>query len=247
MSAHGSSSQSLVVWHDVECGAYQADLALWVELAKATDDPVLDIGAGTGRVALTLAATGCRVVALDREPVLLDALAQRAADAGLAVECVVADAADYDIESTTFGLIIVPMQTIQLLDSEARAAFLACAHRALRAGGLLALAVADTIEAFERDEVLLPDPDRLERDGWSYESQPLSARRIGDCVRLERLRQAVSPSGERLEELDEIDLADISPAHLRAEGERAGFVPQPSWRVPPTPEHVGSEVVMLRA
>ena len=46
----------LVVWHDVECGHYGADLALWDELAAREPGPVLDVGAGTGRVALALAA-----------------------------------------------------------------------------------------------------------------------------------------------------------------------------------------------
>jgi SAM-dependent methyltransferase len=41
---------------------------------------VLDVGAGTGRVALALAADGHEVVALDREPDLLAALRERAGD-----------------------------------------------------------------------------------------------------------------------------------------------------------------------
>ena len=64
----------LVAWHDVECGGYRADLPLWRELARAEAGPVLDVGAGTGRVALDLARAGHSVTALDREPELLDAL-----------------------------------------------------------------------------------------------------------------------------------------------------------------------------
>ena len=44
-----------VIWHDLECGAYAEDLALWRSLAAERGDPVLDIGAGTGRVSLDLA------------------------------------------------------------------------------------------------------------------------------------------------------------------------------------------------
>ena len=44
-----------VAWHDVECGGYDADLPLWRELAARRGGPVLDVGAGTGRVALDLA------------------------------------------------------------------------------------------------------------------------------------------------------------------------------------------------
>ena len=53
----------MVIWHDVECGAYEADLPLWRELASGR---VLDVGAGTGRVALDLARAGHPVTALDR-------------------------------------------------------------------------------------------------------------------------------------------------------------------------------------
>ncbi len=37
-----------VIWHDVECGSYAADLPLWRELAEEAGVPVLDVGAGTG-------------------------------------------------------------------------------------------------------------------------------------------------------------------------------------------------------
>jgi len=37
---------STAIWHDIECGAYTADLPLWEELAGG--GRVLDVGAGTG-------------------------------------------------------------------------------------------------------------------------------------------------------------------------------------------------------
>ena len=56
-----------VIWHDVECSAYDLDLALWRELAEGADGPVLDIGAGTGRVAIDLARHGYEVIRLLEE------------------------------------------------------------------------------------------------------------------------------------------------------------------------------------
>ena len=64
-------SGSSVTWHDVEHGSYDADLPLWRQLADATGGPVLDLGAGTGRVSVDLAAQGHDVVALDSDPELL--------------------------------------------------------------------------------------------------------------------------------------------------------------------------------
>ena len=114
-----------VLWHDVECGDYREDLALWRELAGA--GPVLDVGAGTGRVTLDLAAAGVPVVALDSDAALLAALDERAA--GLPVETLCADARAFDLGAATFPAIFVPMQTLQLLGgADGRAAFLRCAR-----------------------------------------------------------------------------------------------------------------------
>ena len=66
------------LWHDLECGGYREDLPLWRALAAATGGPVLDVGAGTGRVTLDLAASGVAVVALDTDAALLAALEHRA-------------------------------------------------------------------------------------------------------------------------------------------------------------------------
>src|SRR4249920_7709 len=111
------------LWHDLECGGYDEDLPLWRALAGEAGGPVLDVGAGTGRVTLDLAGAGAPVVALDAEGPLLEALAHRAT--GLPVETVVGDARELALGDRRFALVLVPMQTIQLLGGpRGRAAFL---------------------------------------------------------------------------------------------------------------------------
>ena len=62
-----------VVWHDVECAGYAADLPTWRALAEEAGGPgVLDLGCGTGRVAIDLAARGHDVTALDADPELVE-------------------------------------------------------------------------------------------------------------------------------------------------------------------------------
>jgi SAM-dependent methyltransferase len=234
----------LVVWHDVECGRYGADLELWRELAAAEPGPVLDVGAGTGRVALDLARAGHDVVALDREPELLDVLAQRASEAGLSVTTAVGDAQDFALERR-FGLVIVPMQTVQLLP--ARGPFLAAAHAHLLAGGLLALALAAALEDFGEIEGELPAPDVGAVGPWRFASQPTAVRALPGATRIERLRRAIGPDGRVAEEHDVIELANVTVEQLEAEGRAAGFAAEPARTIAPTPEHVGSEVVLLRA
>jgi SAM-dependent methyltransferase len=241
----GAAAVTVTVWHDVECGRYAADLGLWRELAAAEAGPVLDVGAGTGRVALDLAAAGHEVWALDREPELLAALAARAAVRGLAVRTVVADAAGFAL-GQRFGLIIVPMQTVQLLPF--RAGFLAAARRHLAPGGLLALAITGELEAFEpAGAALLPAPDMGEAGGYRYVSQPTAVRVGPTSVRIERIRVTLAPDGARVDEREDvIELARVDLDGLAAEGRAAGFSPEPPRHIPATREHVGSEVALLR-
>jgi SAM-dependent methyltransferase len=229
---------NVVVWHDLECGAYTADLPLWDELAAG--GTVLDVGAGTGRVALRLARNGCTVTALDRDPVLLAVLADRAETAGVRVRTVVADAADFDA-GEGFDLVAVPMQTIQLLAD--RAGFFRCARRAVRRGGLVALAIAADLEPFEGTD--LPPPDVAESGGTRFVSQPTAVRAVPGGTRIERLRHVIS-GGNQFTEHDVIVLATVSADELAAEGAAAGLEPAETRHIEPTLDHVGSEVVMLR-
>lgn len=241
-------AEPLVIWHDVECGSYSADLALWRDLAAAAGGPVLDVGAGTGRVALDLAARGIDVVALDLEPVLLDALSYRAHARGLAIETVCADAAGFDLGGPTFALIIVPMQTLQLLpDADRRGGFLRSALRHTIAGGRVAIALAPSVEPFEPGLVTLPEPDVSEFDDRRYVSQPTGVRVGGGYLELVRRRETIAADGARVSELDVIRLAELAPEDLAEEARRVGFAVNPSLRIPATDRHVGSEVVMLRA
>jgi SAM-dependent methyltransferase len=234
-----------VRWHDLECGGYDADLPLWRELAAQARGPVLDVGAGTGRVALDLARAGHTVTALDRDAGLLAALRARAGD--LAVTTVVADARDFDL-GARFALCLAPMQTAQILDGPpGRAGLLSCAHGHLAPGGVLAAALADPLDGFEETTAEPPLPDIAESAGWIYSSQPVAVRPRGDDTEIHRRRQTVSPDGVREESADVVRLDRLTPADLEREAGDAGFTPLPRRLISATQEHVGSTVVMLRA
>jgi hypothetical protein len=135
------------------------------------------------------------------------------------------------------------MQTIQLLPE--RAGFFACARRALVPGGLVALAIATALEAFEGGGPL-PDPDVLLRDGTRFVSQPTAVRPVAGATRIERLRQTIGPDGSRRRAHDVIELAAVTAAELQSEGAAVGLRPERGRTIRPTEEHVGSEVVLLR-
>jgi SAM-dependent methyltransferase len=235
-----------VIWHDVECGGYAEDLELWRALAAEADGPVLDVGAGTGRVALDLAAQGHAVVALDIDAELLAELERRAAQRGLRVETVVADGGAFELPGRSFGLILAPMQTVQLLGRQGRAGFLRAARAHLAPGGLVACALADAFEAFDADHVLLPLPDTAVVAGVQYVSQPVALRDEGSRVAIERVRQTLDGDGRRTAEPNLIHLDRVDAALVAREAAAAGLTPLSAAWIAATDDHVGSSVVMLR-
>jgi SAM-dependent methyltransferase len=259
-----------VVWHDLECGSYRADLPLWLQLAERQGDPILDVGAGTGRVALELARAGCLVTALDLDSDLLRTLRDRSE--GLTVETVCADACSFGLARHDFALCLVPMQTIQLLDgAPERTAFLRCARAHLRSSGLLACALATELEPFDvADGSPAPTPETARVGDALYVSQAESVRVLPRRIVIGRSRRIVSPAARvsvdvssaaesrdrdtadrpieaSVVERNVIELARVSHDELELEGSEAGFHPEPALVIEPTDEHVGSVVVMLRA
>jgi SAM-dependent methyltransferase len=235
---------SHVVWHDVECGSYTEDLPLWRSLAQAQIGPVLDAGAGTGRVALDLARNGHDVVAMDRDADLLEELRRRAG--ALPIETVVADARSFELPGRSFGLIIAPMQLVQLLGGfDGRMRFLRAAREHLASGGLIACAISESMEAFDGVGVL-PQPDVAVVDGVRYSSQPVGVREDDGRVAIERIRTITGGDGRNSSAEDVIHLDRLDSATFEIEGRGAGLTPTPRRFIAPTDDHVGSSVVLLR-
>ena len=234
-----------VIWHDLECGTYTEDLGLWHALAAKHGDPILEVGAGTGRVALELARAGLRVTALDHDAGLLEELGHRAD--GLELDTVRADAREFELRRR-FALCLVPMQTIQLLGGpEGRTRFLGCARRHLNPDAVLAVAIAETLELYEiPDGGPAPLPDVCELDGVLYSSQPTAVRADGEGYVLERRRETVTVEGRRSVSHDAIRLDRVTPGQLEREASAAGLHPAGQERIPATRDYVGSSVVMLR-
>jgi SAM-dependent methyltransferase len=245
----GPQPSAAVVWHDVECGAYAADLALWEELAESAGGPVLDLGCGTGRVALHLAARGHRVHGLDVDPEMVAAFNERSGE--LPAQAGVGDARNFELRAE-FCLAIAPMQLLQLFAGDGeRTACLSCAASHLRTGGTLAVAIVEDVLGAESeiagDSRRGPGamPDAREVCGWVYSSLPLETVVDGGEMVVRRLRQTVAPDGELSDEVDEVWLRGLDAAAVEAEAAAAGLRPVGRRAIGATPDHVGSTVVLL--
>lgn len=243
-----------VVWHDIECGSYTADLPLWRELAAEETDrapgAILDVGAGTGRVTRELLNAGHHVTALDLDGDLLDALRERAD--GPALHTVRADARAFVLDRGDFALCIAAMQTVQLLaGTRDRLAFLRRARAHLRPGGLLACAIVTDLQAFDcAAGDAGPSPEFGRFAGRLYLSRATRVRTRMRSLVIERERRIFSgghPPVELAAGRDAIELARLDAPRLEEEGVRAGFTPEAARWVPATEDHLGSAVVMLRA
>lgn len=235
-----------MIWHDLECAGYTADLRIWRELAERAGGPVLDLGAGTGRVTLDLAQRGHALTALDSDPELLDELARRAEEGGLEVRCIRGDARSLP-ETEPFALAIAPMQFLQIMGGPAeRGRLLSGVADGLAPGGVFAAAVTDLDEAVATEDAAPPLPDVAESGRWVFSSIPLDVRPHPRGILVEWLRQKVSPAGELTEERHTQVLEELGPDRLEREAAEHGLRVEERRDVAPTSDYVGSTVLICR-
>jgi ubiquinone/menaquinone biosynthesis C-methylase UbiE len=126
--------------------------------APRSGDACVDLGAGTGFVALALAPLVDSVLAVDISPVMAESLAARAAQAGLGnVRTEVADLRTFQLPAASADLIVSNYALHHLRDQDKRA-LAAEAARWLRPGGRIV--IADMMfgrGASQRDRQILRD------------------------------------------------------------------------------------------
>jgi precorrin-6B methylase 2 len=236
------------VWQQVEFGSYGADLPLWTELAEAANGPVLELGAGTGRVGLHLAGEGHEVIAVERDPLLAAALERSASERGLPLSVVAADLAspaELRLPSRP-KLAIGPLHVIQVLDGAARPALLGRLGDLMEPGSTVALTVVDEstlLSAGAAAKQILPDMREL--DGWVYSSEPLWVQIGDEALTVRRLRERVSPEGRIERTVQDEILRRVSPDRLELEAEEAGMRRAGRRQISSGPSEADSTVVLL--
>lgn len=117
-----------------------ADVAFYKSLAVAGGGPVLELGCGTGRVLLPIAATGLPCTGIDASPAMLDELRRKPGGADVTLACARMEA--FDLPGRRFALIYSAFRAFQHLDTvEQQLACLARVRAHLAPGGVLAFDV----------------------------------------------------------------------------------------------------------
>ena len=157
MTGPTAAARALARLYDLDLVDDPGDLDLYLALAGRVGGPILELAAGTGRIAVPLAADGHMVTGVDLDPAMLERAAARRGTAGAAVadrlDLVEGDLLELDLPGAgTYRLAFIALNSLFLLGTRAaqRKAFEVMA-RHLGSGGLAAV------------DVWLPDPEDLAR------------------------------------------------------------------------------------
>jgi precorrin-6B methylase 2 len=236
------------IWQEVEFGGYGADLPLWVELADAAGGPVVELGAGAGRVSIHLAGHGHEVIAVERDDELAEELERAAERHRVSLAVVKGDLSspgDLRLPGRP-ALAIGPLHVIQVLDAGTRPPLLSRLARVMAPGATIALTLVDEatlLRAGAASSQILPDMRELE--GWVYSSEPLWVQVGERALTVRRLRERVSPEGRMEREVHDETLFRTSPEDLEREAAAAGLRPAGRRQISSGPNEADSVVVLL--
>ena len=184
------------------------DVAFYLEEARRSGGPLVELGVGTGRIALPIAADGIRVIGVDSSRGMLEVCARRAALAAVDVDLRLGDLRDPPVRERV-PLAICPFRSLlHMHTDEDRRLALAAVRRLLRPGGRFVFDVfapgADDV-AQTHGRWLEREPGIFELARWDE-----AARTLTLTVR--------GPAGETT-----MALAWLAPEEWRALLEDSGF------------------------
>jgi ubiquinone/menaquinone biosynthesis C-methylase UbiE len=128
------------------------DIAFWQRMAAPVEGPVLELGCGTGRVALPLARHGSIVVGIDRSASMLarGRMKVRRARVGSRVKLIRGDIRHLPFPDKSFELVMAPYGILQsLLDEKLLAATLQDVRRVLTRDGTFGIELVADLPAWE--------------------------------------------------------------------------------------------------
>ena len=166
--------------------ADNTDIPFFLEYARRTGSPILDLAAGTGRVTFVLAQEGFDVVALEQSPSMLavafDKLERSPEIVSSRIKLVQGSMKKFTLNQK-FALVIVPNSFGHLLTTEDQLSTIHCVRDHLVDGGLFILDLYPGAQQYERAKfedtpVQLPDGRRVSRSGIIQSDFPNQLMRV---------------------------------------------------------------------
>ena len=215
--------------------AFQGDVAWYRDRAQVSGGPVLELGAGTGRVTLAIADAGVSVHALDSDSrmlqVLRSKLAARPADVQERVAVVHSDMRTFDL-AERFALVIWPFRAfLHNVTESDQLACLAQVRKHLRSSGHFAFNVFHPSLTFMAQHAgplagvwRWSDTYALPSGGWVVRSEANRYDTVAQVVRSLHRYDVFGPDGtlER-SSLLRLELAYLYPADVQRLLMAAGF------------------------
>jgi SAM-dependent methyltransferase len=172
-----SSYDAIAELYDPWSASVVEDIAFYLEEARRSGGPVLELGVGTGRIAVPIAADGIPVIGVDSSRGMLEVCARRAALAGVDVDLRLGDLREPPVTERV-PLAICPFRSLLHMHSDAdRLSVLRATHELLVPGGRFVFDVfapdASDI-AQTHDRWLEREPGIFERAAWDVTARTLT-------------------------------------------------------------------------
>jgi SAM-dependent methyltransferase len=153
------------------------DVPFYLDEARRTGGPVVELGVGTGRIAVPIASDGIRVIGVDSSPGMLAVCAERAALAGVSVDLRVGDLREPPVDEKV-PLVICPFRSLlHMRSDEDRRRALRAVRRLLEPHGRFVFDVftpsRDDIEE-THGRWLEREPEIYERADWDEAARTLT-------------------------------------------------------------------------
>jgi SAM-dependent methyltransferase len=213
----------------------QGDLDWYCHQAKDSGGPVLELGAGTGRVSVPIAEAGVSICALDSDPGMLDVLrakvAKRPPEVQARLSVVLGDMRSFDLDER-FALIICPFRAfLHNVTESDQLACLARVRQHLKPAGRFAFNVFHPSLNFMAQHTgalagvwRWRSTSELTSGGWVVVSEATRYDTVAQCLHGLQRYDVYRPDGT-LESTSmlRVDLAYLYPADIRRLLTAAGF------------------------
>ncbi len=142
IESHRSSGEYAEIAEYYDLFAENDDLEFYHKMAGWWGDPVLDLAAGTGRVAISLVQAGHSVTALEIEPAMRHVMTRKVSNLNeeeqSRIRIVEGDMTDFEL-GTKFSVIIIPASFGHAKTTEEQLSLLKCVRRHLSSEGVFIL------------------------------------------------------------------------------------------------------------